>query len=202
MKLKEISREVRIRVGVGFISQILIVCLVFSNLLLASVVLTKRDVTRTIIVPPMLHKSVWVENDNFSSEYLEEMGYFLAMLNFDIQPSTVDYNHDLFLKHVSPSAYGALKIKSDAVRGRIKDQQESYYFKTMSVTPDPANKRVAITGLKETTIGATKMGIDQVSYLISFEYTNGRVYVSKIEETTPEKPFEVKKVSEGEDSNG
>lgn len=202
MKLKEISREVQIRVGVGRISQLLIICLIFSNLLLASVVLTKRDVTRTIVTPPMLHKEVWLEDDRFSSEYLEEMGYFLSMLYLDIQPSTVDYNHGMFLKYVSPGAYGQLKIKSEAVSARIKDQQESYYFKVMSITPDPNNKRVAIIGLKESSIGATKMGIDQVAYLMTFEYANGRVYVSKLEETTPEKPFEVKKAIEGEDSNG
>lgn len=196
MKLREVSREVELRAGIGRISQLLILFLIFTNLILASTVLTKRDITRTVIVPAMLHKQVWLEDNNFSAEYLEEMGYFLSMVNLNIDPSNVDYNQSLFLKYVSSRSYGPLKIQADAVAARIKDQQESYTFKVTSITPDVPNKRVAVIGLKEATLGATKMGVEQVAYVISFEYENTTVRLLDMYETTPEKPFEKKVIEE------
>ena len=41
---------------------------------------------RTILVPPELHKTVWVDSEKVSKEYLEEMSYFIGSLILNASP--------------------------------------------------------------------------------------------------------------------
>ena len=44
------------------------------------VILNLIGTVRTVIVPPSIDKSFWVSRDKASSEYLEQMGSFIAWL--------------------------------------------------------------------------------------------------------------------------
>ena len=69
--LKELRRRNRsLAWGIGLLAAGQVVALL--------VILNLLGTTRTVVVPPSLNKSFWVTRDRASSEYLEQMGAFLA----------------------------------------------------------------------------------------------------------------------------
>src|SRR4030066_1598133 len=76
--------------------------LVLSNVLLCLIVFGKRE--QVILVPPHITKSLRVQGDVISKEYLEEIGVYMAKLLLDLSPSSYSYNHEVLLKYVAPES--------------------------------------------------------------------------------------------------
>ena len=72
------------------------------NLVLALFAVRLSGHERIVIVPPNIHKTFWVESDRVSSEYLEQMGYFLLQLTLNVTPQSVDHQAKLLLPFSEP----------------------------------------------------------------------------------------------------
>ena len=79
--IKEIRRRNR---GLGIAVGVLAV----GHLLALTVILNLVGSVRTVVVPPSINKSFWVSRDKASSEYLEQMGSFIAWLVLDVTPAS------------------------------------------------------------------------------------------------------------------
>jgi conjugal transfer pilus assembly protein TraE len=62
---------------------------------------------RTVVTPPTLQKSFWVEGDQVSGSYLEQMAGWIATLILDVSPGNIDYNKTILLQYSAPDAHGA-----------------------------------------------------------------------------------------------
>jgi conjugal transfer pilus assembly protein TraE len=78
-----------------------------SNILLSTALFLKNE--RTILVPPHITKTLWVEGGAVSKEYLEEMGLYVSKLLLDLSPLSFVYNHETLLRYTTPEAYGGFK---------------------------------------------------------------------------------------------
>src|SRR5687767_8218465 len=77
---------------------------------------------RTIITPPELSQSYWVQGNRFSPSYLEEMALYFTHLLLDVTESNVLLQGEVLLRYVSSEAYGRFKAKLLEDEKRLKKQ--------------------------------------------------------------------------------
>lgn len=161
---------------------ILMVCGVMAGLALAP-----RH--RTILTPPVIHKSFWVEDDRVSAEYLEEMGWFIARSYLDLTPDSIDFNLRQLLRYASPNLHGPLEKEMLAARERLRSSNATQDAVFQEFRSDPVHSRVAIFGTLKTRIAGREMPPERKVWLIEFSYGQGRVQLINIRETSSDDPF-------------
>lgn len=122
----------------------LCVLLTLSILLLGLGLLQRRE--KIILVPPTLHKSFWVQGDQLSKEYLEEMALYLSKLLLDLTPSSLRQNHTILLRYTTPESYGTLKNQFFQEEQEYESLQLSTYFKPSSVHVNPESLTAEVKG--------------------------------------------------------
>jgi conjugal transfer pilus assembly protein TraE len=149
----------------------------------------KHDVHRTILVPPEIRRSFWVEDGRVSPEYLEEMGLFLANLYFNVAPNNVTSQQQMLLRYVAPEAAGVLKAQSGAYALRLTRENAATTFTVGAITADAKHLRVAMHGLLSTWVANTRVSQAQKAYLFEFRLTGGRLLLTSARETDDKNPL-------------
>lgn len=162
--------------------------LVLGQVLSLVVVLNLLGSVRTLVVPPSINKSFWVERDKASAEYLEQMGSFIAWLILDVSPSSIDWKRDMLLTYVSPDKFGALKSQQDLEADRLKQLNASTFFLPQQVVVDEPSQGVVVRGRLRTQVNGQDTTTESKAYLAKFQYAGGRVHL----ETFKEIPYESK----------
>lgn len=144
---------------------------------------------RTIIVPPTIEKSFWVERDNVSREYLEQMGLFIAQLELTVSPVSHKYQSEMLLRHVHPSVYGQLQSSLGAAGEALRRDNVSTWFAPRSTLVDAKNKRMSIAGELTTYVGDKVAGKETKNYLIEFIYADSKLYLKTFTETNANDQF-------------
>jgi conjugal transfer pilus assembly protein TraE len=159
------------------------------NILLALVLIGAINSTRVIIVPPEIEKSFWVESDNVSKEYLEQMGIYISQLELNVTPSSQGYQSKQLLKYVHPSITGAMETKFLAEGEQLKKDNASTWFRPSMVRVDAKRKQVAITGEYSVTV-AEKQVVKMIkTYLAEFEMSGNRLFLTKFDEAKDSELF-------------
>jgi conjugal transfer pilus assembly protein TraE len=86
-------------------------------------------------VPPSINKTFWVTRDKASSEYLEQMGSFIAWLVLDVTPASIDWKKDILLGYVEPDQYGPLKTRQEVEAERLKRINAATVFAPQQLVP-------------------------------------------------------------------
>ncbi|MBY0500432.1 MAG: type IV conjugative transfer system protein TraE [Alphaproteobacteria bacterium] len=115
-----------------------------STVLLSMAIFLKNE--RTILVPPHITKTLWVEGGTVSKEYLEEMGLYISKLLLDLSPTSFAYNHETLLKYATPEAYGILKKQLIEDGEHYTKLQLSTHFKPTEVKANPNKFFVEVKG--------------------------------------------------------
>ena len=89
---------------------VLLVGSMLVNLVLAVFAVRLSGHERVVVVPPTIHKTFWVESDRVSSEYLEQMGYFLMQLTLNVTPQSVDHQAKVLLQYAAPAQFQGLPL--------------------------------------------------------------------------------------------
>jgi conjugal transfer pilus assembly protein TraE len=118
--------------------------MVMSNIILSIALFLKNE--RTILVPPHITKTLWVEGGTISKEYLEEMGLYISKLFLDLSPTSFAYNHETLLRYATPEAHGALKKQLIEDGEYYTKLQLSTHFKPTEVTANPSKFHVEVKG--------------------------------------------------------
>ncbi|OJW49659.1 MAG: type IV conjugative transfer system protein TraE [Alphaproteobacteria bacterium 41-28] len=120
------------------------VLMAMSTILLSTALFFKNE--RTILVPPHITKTLWVEGGDISKEYLEEMGVYISKLLLDLSPTSFPYNHATLLKYTTPEAHGALKKQLLQDGEHYTKLQLSTHFKPTQVSANPKSLQVEVRG--------------------------------------------------------
>ena len=91
---------------------------------------------RTVVTPPTLQKSFWVEGDQVSGSYLEQMAGWIATLILDVSPGNIDYNKTILLQYAAPDAHGALAQAMELAAAKLKRDNATTLFAVQQLTPD------------------------------------------------------------------
>jgi len=166
-----------------------------ANLVLAAFAFRLANRERIVLVPPSVNKTFWVEPQRVSSEYLEQMGYFLMQLTLNVTPQSVDHQSRLLLQYAAPAAYGELRTQLAATAERLKKDSAATVFSAQDLSVDEHHLRVAVRGQLVTFISDRRVSEVVKGYVIEFQYTGGRVFLKAFRETNPNDPFEIKPAS-------
>lgn len=173
--LKEMRRRNRgLGLAVGALAAGQVLSLVAIVNLLGSV--------RTVVVPPSLNKSFWVTRDRASSEYLEQMGSFVAWLILDNSPSTIDWKKDILLGYVDPEQYGPLRTRQEVEAERLKRISAATSFSPQQLVANEDSQSLVVRGRLRTLINGFETGNELKAYRIAFTYAGARMHVSGFQE--------------------
>lgn len=159
--------------------------------LFMSLVIAFKNVNRerTIVVPPLVRETFWVDSNDASPDYLQEMStYFIFLVN-NISPSNIDYQYKLFLDKVNPSQQGVLKLQLDKQSQRVKRNNLVTMFYIKGFKIDTASNKVAITGQLDSLIGDKMVSSKEKVYRIGYQLINGKLYVNEFGEVKSSNPW-------------
>ena len=156
--------------------------LALAQLLSLGVIISLVGSERTILVPPSIDKTFWVTRDKASSEYLEQMGSFIAWLVLDVTPSSIDWKKELLLGYVEPEQYGALKTRQEVEAERLKRINASTVFAPQQLVPSEDAQSVVVRGRLRTLVNGVETANDLKSYLVEFGYSGARMHLKTFKE--------------------
>ncbi len=186
----KISADLEARTGIGRAIQFLLAALAATSVLLALHVFLHQDRDRVTFLPPQIEKGFWVEADQISRDYLDQMALFVLQLSYNVTPASVDFQNAALLKYAAPEAHGALEKAGRLSAERIKRDQISTLFSPRSVLHDKANGlRVAIQGEFTTFVTDKASPPRAMTVLVAFRYDGGRTVVTTLKETSQDDPF-------------
>ena len=169
---------------------VLLLTAMVTNLILAVFVIRMSGHERIVVVPPVVHKTFWVEADRISPEYLEQMGYFLMQLTLNVTPQSVDHQSKVLLSYAAPSAFGELRTALAATAERLKRDGAATVFSAQDITVDERTMKVGVRGQLTTYISDRRVSEVAKGYAIEFQYSAGRIYLKTFRETNPNDPLE------------
>jgi conjugal transfer pilus assembly protein TraE len=170
---------------------ILLVVSMLATLLLAAHTLRQAGRERVVVVPPVIHKTFWVEAERASPEYLEQMGYFLAQLTLNVTPQSVEHQSRLLLQYAAPASWGDLRTAMAANAERIKRDGAATVFSPQDLQVDERTQRVGLRGLLTTFISDRRVSEVSKGYAIELQYAGGRILLKTFRETNPNDPLEL-----------
>jgi len=151
-----------------------------ANLGLSSWVLVSDTREKTIVVPPTLDKAFWVQGDDLSPDYLEQMAVYFASLALSYNPDNIRHQVSLFLRYADPQSYGALAAQLEGDAEKVERNRLASVFYPQEIRIK--HRMVALTGQLITLVGNKQTEQRQTAFLIAFTYRNGRLSVAKFME--------------------
>ncbi|SDZ37242.1 type IV conjugative transfer system protein TraE [Delftia lacustris] len=157
-------------------------------LLALAIIINLLGTVRTVVVPPSLSKTFWVSGDKASSEYLEQMGSFVAWLILDVTPSTIDWKKDILLGYVDPAQYGPLKTRQEVEAERLKRINAATTFAPQQLVASEDTQSLVVRGRLRTLVNGYETANDLKAYRIDFGHAGARMHVIGFKEV----PYAVK----------
>lgn len=169
---------------------VLLVGSMLVNLVLAVFAVRLAGHERVVVVPPTINKTFWVESDRVSSEYLEQMGYFLMQLTLNVTPQSVDHQAKVLLQYAAPASFGELRTALLGAAERLKRDGASTVFSPQDLSVDERALKVGVRGNLTTFISDRRVSEVSKGYAIELQYSGGRVFLKAFRETNPNDPLE------------
>jgi len=176
------------RATIAFQSIILVASIIVNILMVVALLKTVGN-ERTIIVPPNIQKSFWVDNERVSGGYLEQMGSYIAYLVLNASPTTVDYQNNILMQYVFPAYYGQFETESKASAERLKRDNIAQVFIPTKILIDEPGLKVGITGTISTYVNSAKVSDIKKGYAVEFIYREGKIYLKSLKEADANDPF-------------
>jgi len=189
MKPTQLTSDIQARLGIKAVLIYGFAGSIACNVLLAAAFAAKDNTHRQTIVPPVITKTFWVEDDAVSPEYLEQMGTYVLQLALNNTPSSAEYNARQLLKYVAPASYGALEKTLLAGARDMKENAATTVWSPSTATPYPEKNAVAFAGVRTTWIGEKRTSQEPKTYLIRFAYSGGRLFVRELSEVNQKDPL-------------
>jgi len=152
------------------------------NVLLAGGIIAALNSSRTILLPPEIDKSFWVERDQVSKEYLEQMALFISQLELNVTPASHGYQTRVLLNYIHPSYHGKMQSKFLADGEQLKKDNASTWFTPRMIQTDVKDKAVAITGEFMVTVAEKQVVKQNKTYLAKFDMNGSKLFLTKFEE--------------------
>lgn len=150
-----------------------------SNILLVILAMSLNRPEKTIIVPPEVRQSFWVEGNKVAPEYLLDMAkYFTADL-LTYNPESAQGQFDSVLKYVDPQLNSVLRrqLYTELDEIRSKQMASVYWIKQIKAK----GNTVLLFGTKRNMMAGAFLGDTLKGYQIDFTFKN-RLYVSGFKE--------------------
>lgn len=159
-----------------------------TNCLLAGAVLFKTNPVTTVLVPVGLNEvthPLAVSDARVDKEYLMLVARDILSLALNNTPENVDHNRHLLLKHVAPSAFGAIDEELQQQAQKIKELRASTFFSVENVQVDAHRLTVTADGVRQHFIGKTETLREKTAITLRFNLVAGRLQLASLSESDP-----------------
>jgi type IV conjugative transfer system protein TraE len=177
--------------------KLIIMGLVTCLVLLILFMLINGTKTRVILTPPEIPKAMWVDADQASDEYLEEMTNFTNQLILNTSAGSVDYQGKLLKKYACSDGIGTLDARMQQSSLALKRDNAITLFSARQIRIDRQTKRVATSGELTIWVGDKRIGSSAKTFLTAFDMSAGRICVKDFYETNEQTPFVPKSSLDG-----
>ncbi|CAO5681502.1 MAG: hypothetical protein HEEMFOPI_01515 [Holosporales bacterium] len=123
---------------------------------------------KTIILPPEIKQSFWVDGNRFAPSYLEEQATYFCHLFLDVTPSNVLFQGELILRYVFPEFYSNIKAQLLNEQERLKKENLTLHFIPLEVKVYPDDMFVLVIGELNTYVGSKKITVSKKVYRVDF----------------------------------
>ncbi len=166
--------------------------LVVSQLIIAGVVIALvlslwaninafgRD--RTIVIPPHLEKSFWVNNTEAASPYVEQMANWIAFLELDVTPDNVDWKNHTLLEYAHPDFHGELQTRQQLQAEKVKKENLVTEFAVKTTSVNAQQLAAIMFGNLITRVNGHEVGRQDKYYFVQFSLVGGRSQLMTFEE--------------------
>lgn len=161
-------------------------CGLFTITLLLIVLLFFKN-EKTIISPPELKQSYWVEGNRFSPSYLEEMALYFTHLLLDVTESNIMPQGEILLRYISPDSYGHFKAKIIQDEKKLKKEQLSLHFLAQDIHVFPSTLTAEVGGDLISYVGSQRVSSVRETYRIVFKQKLGRLFLESFQIVKSEK---------------
>ncbi|MBS4018061.1 MAG: type IV conjugative transfer system protein TraE [Dechloromonas sp.] len=190
MLINKLSADVKARTGLGRAFQLILAGSLLTNIMLAGSFMTLDKTQRTIFLPPQITKSFWVDGEQLSPEYIEQMGDWVVGMFATVSPASVDYKNASLLKLVHPENYGELQLRFEAGAMRLKAENLSKVFMPREIRMDHVQQRVAFIGTQDLWLGDKKVSTGApAAYVVGFHFDGSFTTIRELREANPVEPF-------------
>lgn len=189
MLLKNLVSDLEAKAGLSRSFQAILVASVLTNVFMAGALATMDKTVRTVMMPPEVTKSFWVDGRSVSPEYLEQMGTWVIQQFASVTPGSADYQKDSILRYVHPSVYGDLNVRFQHGANRLKSENISKIFFPREVRISQQLQALALIGVQQTWIADKRAGDEMKAYVVMFHYDGAKVTIKELRETNIKDPF-------------
>jgi len=168
-----------------------LVILALVGCLLLALILAVKNAgrERTILSPPVVRDTFWVDSNDADPKYLQEMSTYFVLLTNNISPSNVEYQNKLFLNYVNPNQQGALSAQLMEQAQRVKRNQLVTMFYIKGFKIDSYANKVVINGQLDTLIGDKLISSMDKYYRLGYQLINGKLYINEYGEVKSNNPW-------------
>ena len=139
---------------------------------------------KTVITPPTLKRSFWVQGSDVSDSYLEEMGEWVAYLALEVSPSNVDYKTRLLLQYAAPESHAELDEKMKQEAARLKRDAVATNYDVYEIVPYPGIKAALLKGRYRVYVSDKLISTENRLYFARFRLSGSRMQLQSFERTT------------------
>lgn len=150
-----------------------------TNILLGVLVATNNN--KTILLPPQLKQSVWLQGNKVANQYLEEMALWFSHLMLDKNNNNQRFQHNLLLDYVSPQYHARLVSKVLADEKRYQDEGLSTSFYPKNTKTNQARHTVLINGDLVSRVGSKDVVTTSINVMVKFSYLQGKWYLKEFD---------------------
>lgn len=168
-----------------------LVILALVGCLLLALILAVKNVERerTIVSPPVVRDTFWVDSNDADPKYLQEMSTYFVLLTNNISPSNVEYQNKLFLNYVNPNQQGALSAQLMEQAQRVKRNQLVTMFYIKGFKIDSYANKVVVNGQLDTLIGDKLISSMDKYYRLGYQIVNAKLYINEYGEVKSNNPW-------------
>ena len=147
------------------------------NVLLCIKVAFTTDRVQTILMPPEINKTFWVDQEKVSKEYMDQMAIFFAQLMYNATPATIEAQPNELLKYVSPELYASLESELRVTARTMRQANVSTWLVPNFIGSDEKTKTTVIEGVFTVTQGKAVLQQSQRKIELKFAYNAGKITV-------------------------
>lgn len=129
---------------------------------------------KVVVLPPDIKKDIWIKGNAVSEGYLEEWGLYLTNLLLNVSATTMRYQSELALRHVSPDFSGKLKLQFKKDEEALKKNNATTTFLPKEIVVHEKDMTVHITGTFASYIGKERVSAHEHTYELKFIFNKGR----------------------------
>lgn len=183
-----LSSDLAARLGLKRATLGVLAVSLMTNCLLAGAVLFKTNPVTTVLVPVGLNEvthPLTVSDARVDQEYLMLVARDILSLALNNTPENVDHNRHLLLRHVAPSAFGAIDEELQQQAQKIKELRASTFFSVENVQVDAHRLTVTADGVRQHFIGKTETLREKTAITLRFNLVAGRLQLASLFESDP-----------------